>query len=331
MPPSPDAATADASDSAPLATPLAPGVHLLDLRFQGVSGAVAAFLIAHRDALALVETGPGSTLPALRAAVNAAGHELAALTHVAVTHIHLDHAGAAGAVLREAPRARLYVHPAGAPHLVDPSKLLASAARIYGDRMDALWGAFEPVPADRLRTLADGDAIPLGGGRALAAWHTPGHAQHHVALHDAELGDVYAGDVGGVRLAGAPHVRPPTPPPDVDLDAWDASVRRLRALAPARLLLTHFGAHADVAWHLDALLAGLHHWVGWIEGRLAHPNADPAALTADAERRGARALARALGDAEPDTVARLTEAYELAAPSYMTVSGVARYLKKRES
>jgi glyoxylase-like metal-dependent hydrolase (beta-lactamase superfamily II) len=315
----------------PLVTPLAPGVFQLDLRFQGVAGAIAAYLVADGDALALVETGPGSTLPTLRAAVAEAGFELAALTHVVVTHIHLDHAGAAGALLREAPRARLHVHPLGAAHLVDPSKLLASATRIYGDAMDALWGAFEPVPADRVTTLADGDAIPLGRARRLVAWHTPGHAVHHVALHDPAHDDVYTGDVGGVRLAGAPHVRPPTPPPDIDLDAWRTSIARLRALAPRRLLLTHFGAVDDVAWHLDDLTARLFQWAGWIEGRLATPGTDPATLVPAIEARGATEIARALPDVDADTLATLVRGYELATPSYMTVSGVARWVRKTET
>lgn len=313
----------------PLVTPLAPGVFQLDLRFQGVAGAIAAYLVADGDALALVETGPGSTLPTLRAAIAEAGFDVAALTHVVVTHIHLDHAGAAGTLLREAPRARLYVHPRGAAHLVDPSKLIASATRIYGDAMDRLWGAFEPVPADRLTTLADGDAIALTPARRLVAWHTPGHAVHHVALHDPALDDVYTGDVGGVRLAGAPHVRPPTPPPDIDLDAWRASIARLRALAPRRLLLTHFGAADDVAWHLDDLTARLFHWAGWIEGRLASPGTDPAALVAEVEARGAREVARAVPDADADHLAALVRGYELATPSYMTVSGIARWLGNR--
>lgn len=311
--------------STSLVTSLAPGVFQLDLRFQGFPGAVAAYLIADGDTLALIETGPGSTLPTLRAAVAEAGHELAALTHVVVTHIHLDHAGAAGAVLREAPRARFHVHPLGATHMVDPSKLIASATRIYGDDMDRLWGAFEPVPADRLTTLADGDAIALGRGRRLVAWHTPGHAIHHVALHDPSLDDVYTGDVGGVRLAGAPHVRPPTPPPDIDLDAWRASIARLRALAPRRLLLTHFGAADDVAWHLDDLTARLFQWAGWIEGRLEAPDADVPALVSDLEARAAREIARAAHDADPETLALLARGYELATPSFMTIQGIRRY------
>ena len=312
-----------------LATPLAPGVFQLDLRFQGFAGAVAAFLIADGDTLALIETGPGSTLPTLRAAIADAGFAVEALTHVVVTHIHLDHAGAAGTLLREAPHARFFVHPVGAPHLIDPSKLLASATRIYGADMERLWGAFEAVPADRLTTLADGDAITLGRGRRLVAHHTPGHAIHHVALHDSATGDVYTGDVAGVRLAHAPHVRPPTPPPDIDLDAWRTSIARLRALAPARLLLTHFGAVDDVAWHLDDLLSRLFHWTGWIEGRLEQPDADPAAIVADLEARGAREIARALGATDdPAMLDTLVRGYELATPSHMTVGGIARWMKK---
>jgi glyoxylase-like metal-dependent hydrolase (beta-lactamase superfamily II) len=312
----------------PLVVPLAPGVFQLDLRFQGVPGAIAAYLIADGDALALVETGPGSTLPTLRAAIAEAGFAPAALTHVVVTHIHLDHAGAAGALLREAPRARLYVHPLGAAHLVDPSRLIASATRIYGDAMDTLWGAFEPVPADRVTTLADGDVIALSRDRRLVAWHTPGHAVHHVALHDPALDDVYTGDVGGVRLGGAPHVRPPTPPPDIDLDAWRASIARLRALAPRRLLLTHFGAADDPAWHLDDLTARLYQWAGWLEARLAAPDADTAAIVADLEARGAREIVRTLPDMAPDAVATLVRGYELATPSFMTVTGMQRWLRQ---
>jgi glyoxylase-like metal-dependent hydrolase (beta-lactamase superfamily II) len=321
------------------ARPLGPGAWCLDLAFQGYAGAVAAFLLADGDDLVLVETGPGSTLPALEAGVQQAGFALDQLTAVAVTHVHLDHAGAAGAVLARAPRARLYVHPRGAPHLVDPSRLVASAARIYGEHMDRLWGAFEPAPADRVVALDDGARVPCGA-RTLTALHTPGHAAHHVAVHDEAAGDVYAGDVAGVRLAGVPYVRPPTPPPDVDLDAWRASVARLRALRARRLVLTHFGAVDDVDWHLDDLLARLFEWCGWIEGRLESPGGDaPTVVNALAER-GRREVARALADAGLDapgraalpggvTPAHLADGYELATPSDMTVTGVARWMTVR--
>jgi glyoxylase-like metal-dependent hydrolase (beta-lactamase superfamily II) len=241
---------------------------------------------------------------------------------VIVTHIHLDHAGAAGAVLREAPRATFHVHPVGAPHMVDPTKLLASATRIYGDDMDRLWGAFEPVPAERVRVLADGEAVPVGR-RRLVALHTPGHANHLVALHDPDTGDVITGDVAGVRLGGLRYVRPPTPPPDIDLDAWRASVARIRALRARRLLLTHFGAHDDVDWHLDELLARLFDWAGWLEARL-EMGETPAAIVPALERRGAAEVARAGGSDDEVT------GFELSTPSHMTVTGIARWLRTRD-
>ena len=305
------------------ALPIGPDTWCLDLEFQGYAGAVAAFLLADGDALALVETGPGSTLPALEAGVRAAGFALEQLTAVAVTHVHLDHAGAAGAVLARAPRARLYVHPRGVAHMVDPSKLLASAERIYGDRMGRLWGAFEPVPAERVAVLGDGEALRCGR-RTLVALHTPGHAVHHVALHDPEANALLTGDVGGVRLGGARYVRPPTPPPDVDLEAWGASIARMRALRPARLLLTHFGAFDDAEWHLDELLGRLHEWAGWIEARLETEGGDAAAVVPALRRKGEAEVARAGGDA------RLVEGYELATPSPMTVTGVQRWLARRD-
>lgn len=316
------------------ARPLGPGAWCLDLHFQGYPGAVAAFLLADGDDLVLVETGPGSTLAALDAGVREAGYALEQLTGVVVTHVHLDHAGAAGAVLARAPRARLYVHPRGAAHMVDPSRLVASAARIYGEHMDRLWGAFEPVPAARVVALDDGAPVPCGA-RALRALHTPGHASHHVAVHDAAAGDVYAGDVAGVRLAGAPYVRPPTPPPDIDLDAWRASVARLRALGARRLVLTHFGAVDDVDWHLDDLLARLFEWAGWVEGRLEGPGAEAAAVVDALAERGRREVGRALAALGPGalpggvTPAHLAAGYELATPADMTVAGIARWMMVR--
>jgi glyoxylase-like metal-dependent hydrolase (beta-lactamase superfamily II) len=178
--------------------------------------------------------------------------------------------------------------------------------------------------------LDDGARVPCGA-RTLVALHTPGHAAHHAAFHEPDAGDVYAGDVAGVRLGGAPYVRPPTPPPDLDLDAWRASIARLRAVAPRRLLLTHFGAAADVDWHLDDLLARLFEWSGWVEGRLEAPGADAAAVAAALAERGRREVARALAPlgaaALPPgvTPAHLSAGYELATPSDMTVTGVARW------
>jgi glyoxylase-like metal-dependent hydrolase (beta-lactamase superfamily II) len=301
---------------------LAPGLFLLDLDFQGYAGAVAVYLLVDGDGLTLVETGPGSTLAALRAGLGALGHTPADLARIVVTHIHLDHAGAAGTLMREAPRARFYVHPAGAGHMKDPAKLIASATRIYGDDMERLWGAFEPVPAERLVELEDGAELRCGR-RTLVALHTPGHAVHHIAFHEPDARVIFAGDVAGVRLGGVPYVRPPTPPPDVDLDAWRVSVTRMRAARPDRLLLTHFGAFDDVEWHLDDLLARLYNWAGWIEARLEAAGGDAAAVVAPLHARGAAELARVGAGGE------LARGYELATPSHMTVTGVERWLRKR--
>lgn len=302
----------------------------LDLHFQGRPRAVAAYLLAYGDDLLLVETGPGSALAALEAGVRAAGFALEELTGVAVTHIHLDHAGAAGAVLRRAPRARLYVHPRGAPHMIDPSKLVASAARIYGADMDRLWGAFEPVPAERVTVLGDGDPVPCGR-RVLTALFTPGHAVHHVALHEAERGDVYAGDVAGVRVS--PRVRmvvPPTPPPDVDVPAWRASLARIRALAPRRLLLTHFGAFGDVGWHLDDCLARLYAWTGYVEGRLDAAGGVGAATPELLASVGASLVGMTRREYEAAGAdAELAASAEAAMPMGTALPGIVRWLQVR--
>lgn len=228
------------------------GIHVIDLGFLGQPGAIAAFLVEAPEGLALVETGPTTTIDALEAGVAAAGHDLADIGTMIVTHIHLDHAGAAGSLLARTPRARVFVHPVGAPHLVDPSRLVTSAGRIYGDDMKRLWGEIVPVPEDRVVPVDDGARIDIGG-RLLTAHYTPGHASHHLALLDADSGALFSGDVAGVRLPGTDLPVPPMPPPDIDVAAWHRSIALMRSLAPSRLLLTHFGAYDDVATHLNRL------------------------------------------------------------------------------
>ena len=299
---------------------LEPDLWLLDLDFQGTPGVVAAYLITGRDGHTLVETGPGSTIGALERGVAAAGAQFDDITQLVITHIHLDHAGAAGALLRRLPAARLHLHPLGAAHMIDPSKLVASATRIYGERMDTLWGDFEPCPADRVVTVADGAELRCGD-RTLRALHTSGHASHHIAFHDPERGTVFTGDVAGVRLQDASYVRPPTPPPDIDIEAWHRSIDLLRALDPRALDLTHFGRFADPGRHLDELLHRLDSWVKWTAERLARgdsPDAMAAALRTASEIE--------LHDEGRDQDAA---AYELATPSGMTVDGIVRYLTRR--
>jgi glyoxylase-like metal-dependent hydrolase (beta-lactamase superfamily II) len=307
--------------NSPTVQQIEPGLFLIDHVFLSVPGVIASYLLADGDEVALIETGPTSTLEVLLEGVRATGHDPEQITRVLVTHIHLDHAGAAGVLLERLPRARLYVHPVGAPHLIDPSKLLASATRIYGDRMDRLWGRIVPVPRDRLDVTEDGAAIRVGG-RTLRALDTPGHAMHHLAFHEPDLGAVFTGDVAAVRLGGTAYVRPPTPPPELDLGLWMQSVARLRALDARLLLLTHFGAFDDVDRHLDMLLARLFHWAGWTEARLEQ-EPDTTRVAAELRARGDDEIRREVGDDS------LFQAYELATNYQMTVDGYARYFRKR--
>ncbi|HEU4884225.1 MAG TPA: MBL fold metallo-hydrolase [Longimicrobium sp.] len=289
----------------------APGVTRIDHGWGG-EGFIASYLVEDGGELALIEAGPASTRDALLAGIRAAGHDPADLSHILLTHIHLDHAAGAGQLARIAQGATVHVHPQGAPHLVDPSRLLASATRIYGDQMDALWGTMLPVPVERIRTPTDGDAVRVGG-RSLVALDTPGHAIHHFAFHDPDAGLVFTGDVGGIRLQGARHVRPPTPPPEVDTPAWLASIDRLRALQPRMLLPTHFGGIDDVAWHLDDLAARLNDWT-----RLAAQHTDPAVLADTLRRRADAELLAATGDAG------LVRRYAQSIPYDMMATGLAR-------
>lgn len=310
---------APASDR--LAHEVEPGVFLIDHHFRGSPGVIASYLVADGDALTLIEAGPSSTTETLLAGIRQAGFDPTRVERVVVTHIHLDHAGAAGTLLRRMPNARLYVHPVGAPHMIDPSKLIASATRIYGDLMGPLWGEFLPVPEDRLVVLEGGTPLRTGG-RVLHAYDTPGHANHHLALHDPATGAVFTGDVAGVRLDGIRHVRPPTPPPEFEPEKWRASIAMLRALDPRRLYLTHFGGYDDAAWHLDELFARVWLWAGWVSGRLSLGE-EPVATTEALRAIEDALLTEAAGD--PALVRR----YEEAGNYRMSVDGIARWWRKK--
>lgn len=223
---------------------LATDLILVDTNFQQTPEAVGVYLLLG-ERPALVETGPASTVENVITGLRAAGIEPRDLQALAVTHIHLDHAGAAGTLVRRYPHLHVYVHPVGAPHLIDPARLLASASRLYGDDLHRLFGDVVPIPEARVHILGDESLIELGS-RRLMALDTPGHARHHIAFLDQASGDLFTGDVAGVALPGSRYVRPPTPPPELDVEAWQKSLARLRALRPKRLLLTHFGPQAWV-------------------------------------------------------------------------------------
>jgi glyoxylase-like metal-dependent hydrolase (beta-lactamase superfamily II) len=271
---------------------------LVDLMHLGRPKAIGAWLLEEEGIV--VDPGPASCLPVLLPILEASPPRT-----IALTHIHLDHAGATGTLAARFPQAEVWVHERGAPHMIDPARLLASAGRLYGEHMDTLWGEFLPVPADRIRVLSGGERI----GSMLVAY-TPGHASHHVAYLHEGSGYAFAGDVAGVRIDGGPTTAP-TPPPDIDLRLWRESIGLLESWAPEALAITHFGVHRDVAGQLAQLRSYLQ-------------EAEELAATNDAEGflQAVRARTAALAPAE------LASTYEQAMPSAQSYGGLRRYLEK---
>jgi glyoxylase-like metal-dependent hydrolase (beta-lactamase superfamily II) len=251
-------------------TEIGPGVHQVDTLLGGWERVTAGYLI-DGPAPVLVETGSQTSVPSLLATLDAMGIAANDLSAVVVTHIHLDHAGGVGDVAAAFPAATVHVHERGARHLVDPSKLVASAAMVYGELLDTLYGRLTPTEASRVHVLDDGDTVDVGGGRTLTAVDSPGHAKHHLAVHDSESGILFAGDAVGVRLPDAGVLRPSTPPPDFDLDQALASLRKFAARRPTGVALAHFGLVPDPLDSLDEAEAVLRKWAhvaetAWREG-----------------------------------------------------------------
>lgn len=270
------------------------------------------------DRLALVDCGPESVFAETVAALRRLGLRPENVGHVFVTHIHFDHAGAAWRWAEEFG-ATVCVHPRGAPHLADPSKLLASATKIFGARMGELWGDMRAVRADRLRIVQDNENVEAAG-TVFTALDTPGHAQHHHAWWLARERTLFAGDVMGVVIDGGPCL-PPCPPPDINLEQWLASLQRIMALHPARVLVTHFGELDDPVKRLNELAARLLDWAEWIAGELKLGLADEQIVPLFEQRVRAELKSAGLSD---DALAT----YEQADPAAMSVAGLARYWRK---
>jgi glyoxylase-like metal-dependent hydrolase (beta-lactamase superfamily II) len=269
--------------------------------------------------LALVDPGPSSCLETLTRGLAQQGAALADVRDILLTHIHLDHAGATGSIVRAHPHIRVHVHSRGAPHMIDPSGLLRSAARLYGDQMDRLWGACEPVPQANVVALEGGERIDAGG-RRLEVAYTPGHASHHVSYFDAGSGVAFVGDTGGVCIDGG-YVLPPTPPPDIDVSAWRESVDRIEAWSPGSLFMTHFGIAPSVRPHLRALLANLETTAAWVKESLVEDGSD--------DERAARFAARLRRTLRQQMTDAHIDAYPVAAPFEQLWLGLARYWRKR--
>jgi glyoxylase-like metal-dependent hydrolase (beta-lactamase superfamily II) len=274
----------------------------IDLHHQGVERIVGCYLLDTDDGPTLFDCGPSPTVPALKAGLADAGLKLTDVRHLLLSHIHLDHAGAAGVLVREHPGLVVHVSGIGAPHLVDPARLERSARRLYGDAFDSLWGELAPVPERNVRVVGD-DVV------GLACFPTPGHASHHVSYLDRD-GTLYAGDAAGVRIQPGRAVFPPTPPPDFDLETWQATLDEVERREPARLALIHFGVADDPIRHLAVLRLELFDWAEFVQGGATEEEFVAYGRTE-------------LADAGEDVAH-----YDLAMPLWQSYRGLARWAEK---
>lgn len=303
-------------------TQLRAGTWQISHPFQDEHEIVGSYLIAGDNELAIVDPGPGSMIDSLLDSIREAGFEPGDVTHILATHVHLDHAGATGSLVKQMPKAQVYVHGLGAPHLLDTTKVVASASRIFGDRMQLLWGEIESTPAGRLNVIEDGDKLNVAG-RHLEVHYTPGHAIHHVIFFDVHSGELFAGDTAGVRLPGVDYVRPPTPPPDLDLEAWSKSIDLLKRLHPDVLYIGHFGAIKTIEDQLDRLREKLYAWGDFVLSAMRDGKEEAEIIEMLIEH----ARPELLQAAHDDT--RVFPRYEIATNYPMTVQGYMRYWKKQ--
>jgi len=296
---------------------MAPRIHTVDLHFRNEAHAVAAYIVEGPQGLVLIETGPRSTLDTLLHAIAELGYQRGDIRDVLVTHIHLDHAGALGWWAEQG--AQVYLHDFGVKHVVDPSKLIASATRLYGDEMDTLWGEITPVPQDKITALNDGDQIQVAG-LELTAIDSPGHARHHMVFR---LGDVaFTGDAAGVRLLGSPYIDLPAPPPEFHREVWFATLDRLRAERFTTLYPTHFGAVNDAETHLENFRELLDQSVELVHSYFDRGLSRDEMIEAYLDHHRQRAV-------DLGIEAQFFDGYAKANPLFLSVDGIRRYLVKQ--
>ncbi len=299
---------------------IAPHTSIIDLHFRGYEGAIASCLLEGGGELAVVDCGPTSCLPKLREGLAERGVDVGDLTALLLTHIHFDHAGAAGSLVRENPRLRVYVHNKGAAHMADPTKLLNSATRLYGDAIQQMFGEFLAVPKENLTVLDGGESFRMAG-REMEVAYTAGHAVHHVTYFDQATGIAFTGDTTGLRVSGNDIVAPVTPPPDINLDVWDESLAEIARRKPSRLFITHFGPFDDVGGHIERTRESLHLWAERAKGILAR-HSDESARIAEFN---AAAEKDFHGQLPADAAAR----YLIGSNPTLSWYGLARYWQKR--
>lgn len=298
---------------------LSHGLSWIDLQFHGRPQVIAAGVAQGHGGVAVIDPGPTSCLQTLELGLQASGVRWPDVRHIVLTHVHLDHAGATGTILRTHPHIKVFVHERGAGHMVDPSRLVDSAARIYGDRMEHFWGEVAAVPADNVVSLKGGERVQAGG-RTFDVAYTPGHASHHVSFFDSSSGVAWVGDTAGVCINHG-FVLPPTPPPDIDVELWSASVERILAWSPATLMLTHFGPVTEVRPHLASLVENLETTAGIALALLKQAGTDEerSMLFADKLR---DLLRRQMSEVDVTT-------YVVAAAYEHLFNGLARYWRKK--
>jgi glyoxylase-like metal-dependent hydrolase (beta-lactamase superfamily II) len=293
----------------------------LDVNWVDHRHSIGAALLESDGHRSLIDPGPTSTIDTLRQRLREHSFSVADLDAILLTHIHLDHGGASGSLVRENPSLPVYVHQNGAPHMAEPAKLIASATRLWGDKLAYLFGAMVPVPQDNLRILAGGETLEFGS-RKLEVVYTPGHASHHVSYFDHHEGVAFVGDTTGVRIDDGPYILPATPPPDIDLALWDKSFAEILARKPKRLFLTHYGFAEDPAAHIATFRERLYRWSGQAEQILGAAAGDDAA-----------ALRQFLAFAHSDIAKFLPpeeiEHYAFTAGLDLSFAGLARYIRKR--
>ena len=299
---------------------LAPGLSWIDLKFRGSLHVIATAVVSDSAGVALIDPGPASCLETLELGLNAQGMRFSDVTHILLTHVHLDHAGATGTLVHQYPRLKVFVHERGTPHLIDPTKLVESATRLYGDQMEQLWGEVAAVPASNIVTLGATSERVDAAGRTFDVAYTPGHASHHVSFFDASSGVAFVGDAAGIRIHGT-YVRPPTPPPNIDVELWKETAERIDAWGPQTMFLTHFGPSGDVRNHLQSLIENLTSAAEWVRRSLLEPGTDDEKAGRYAEYL-ARELNRHLtGDQIPP--------HRVGAPFEVSWQGLARYWRKK--
>ena len=300
---------------------LASGLDYVDLNFLGRPEIIATAILHGSPGVALVDPGPATTIPALTSALTRKGIRFEDVRQILLTHIHLDHAGGVGSIVEKHPHIEVLVHQRGAPHLADPSKLMASAGRLYGQDMDRFWGEVKPVPQQNLKVLDGGETVSVVG-RELKVEYTPGHASHHVSFFDTASRVAFVGDTAGILRGSGTYVMPPTPPPDIDLEVWRTSEQKILAWDPDTLFLTHFGPQQGARQHFQNMFENIEAWSRVIR-RLLADNA-----LADEERQqkfieeAYLELKRRVGEEE-------AENYTKAGGLNYSYQGLARYWRKK--